>query len=48
MVFRQGELRDTGNTLDAAIDGNGFFVLDQNGEQRYTRAGQFQFDETAS
>jgi flagellar hook protein FlgE len=45
MVFRQGELRDTGNTLDAAIDGNGFFVLDQNGEQRYTRAGQFQIDE---
>jgi flagellar hook protein FlgE len=45
MTFRQGELRDTGNSLDAAIDGNGFFVLDQNGEQRYTRAGQFQFDE---
>lgn len=45
MAFRQGELRDTGNALDAAIDGNGFFVLDQDGEQRYTRAGQFQFDE---
>ena len=45
MSFRQGELRDTGNTLDAAIDGNGFFVLDRDGDQRYTRAGQFQFDE---
>jgi flagellar hook protein FlgE len=44
LIFRQGELRDTGNALDAAIDGNGFFVLDQDGEQRYTRAGQFQFD----
>lgn len=45
ITFAQGELRDTGNPLDAAIDGNGFFLLDQNGEQRYTRAGQFQFNE---
>lgn len=44
MVFAQGELRDTANPLDAAIDGSGFFVLDQDGEYRYTRAGQFQFD----
>lgn len=43
--FRQGELRDTGSALDAAIEGNGFFVLDEDGQQRYTRAGQFQFDE---
>ena len=45
MSFRQGELRDTGNALDAAIDGNGFFVLDQDGHERFTRAGQFQFNE---
>jgi flagellar hook protein FlgE len=45
MTFRQGELRDTGNALDAAIDGNGFFMLDENGNTRYTRAGQFQFNE---
>src|ERR1700710_1171412 len=29
--FRAGELRSTGNTLDAAIDGRGFFVLNKNG-----------------
>jgi flagellar hook protein FlgE len=45
LVFRQGELRDTGNALDAAIEGSGFFVLDQDGEQRYTRAGQFQLND---
>src|SRR5688500_15772507 len=27
--FAQGEPNQTGNDLDAAIDGNGFFVLDQ-------------------
>ena len=42
--FVQGELRDTGNDLDVAIDGNGFFVLDQGGELRFTRAGQFEID----
>jgi flagellar hook protein FlgE len=44
MSFRSGELRDSGNALDAAIDGNGFFVLDMNGDRVYTRAGQFAFD----
>jgi len=42
--FRQGELRETGNALDAAIDGNGFFVLRDEGKYTYTRAGQFEFD----
>jgi flagellar hook protein FlgE len=45
LSFRQGELRDTGNSLDAAIDGDGFFVLDQAGERRYTRAGQFTYND---
>jgi flagellar hook protein FlgE len=44
MSFRQGDLRDTGNALDAAVDGNGFFVLELDGEYRYSRAGQFQFN----
>lgn len=44
LSFRQGELRDTGNSLDVAIDGNGFFVLEQDGRNVYTRAGQFEFD----
>ena len=42
--FRSGELRSTGNSLDAAVDGRGFFVLEQNGERVFTRAGQFEFD----
>lgn len=41
----QGELRQTGNTLDLAIEGEGMFVLrDSNGHLRYTRAGQFELD----
>ncbi len=43
--FRQGELRDTGNPLDAGVDGSGFFAIDRDGESLYTRAGQFEFDE---
>ena len=43
--FGQGELRDTGNLLDVAIDGSGFFVLQQDdGTYRYTRAGQLTFN----
>jgi flagellar hook protein FlgE len=41
--FRQGELRDTGNPLDVAIDGNGFLTVNRDGEQLYTRAGQLEF-----
>lgn len=43
--FSQGEIRETGNETDAAIDGNGFFVLRDKGETTYTRAGQFEVDE---
>ncbi|EUJ10328.1 flagellar basal-body rod protein FlgF [Methylophilaceae bacterium 11] len=42
--FTQGEFRQTGNDLDAAIDGNGFFILQSGGKLYYTRAGQFQID----
>lgn len=43
--FSQGDLRQTGNDFDLAVDGEGLFVLkDANGETRYTRAGQFGFD----
>jgi flagellar hook protein FlgE len=45
LSFRQGELRQTGNALDMAIDGQGLFTLrDANGHITYTRAGQFQFN----
>lgn len=44
LVFKQGELRATGNDQDVAIDGNGFFVVRRDGETFYSRAGQFNFD----
>lgn len=43
--FKQGELRQTGNSLDLAIDGQGLFTLrDDSGNLHYTRAGQFMFN----
>lgn len=43
--FSQGTYSTTSNTLDLAIDGNGFFTLrDQNGLSLYSRAGQFHLD----
>ena len=41
----QGDLSSTGNPLDFAIQGNGFFqILLPNGQTGYTRAGSFQTD----
>jgi flagellar hook protein FlgE len=42
--FNQGELQDTGNSNDVAIQGNGFFITRRNGEILYTRAGQFEIN----
>jgi len=43
--FQQGELRQTGNNLDLALDGQGLFtVRDSGGNTHYTRAGQFTFN----
>ncbi len=43
--FTQGTLTTgTGNSLDLAINGNGFFMLSDNGEKLYTRAGAFHTD----
>jgi flagellar hook protein FlgE len=43
--FRAGDLRQTGNSFDLGLDGEGLFVLrNDQGETRYTRAGQFEFD----
>ena len=45
LSFKQGELRQTSNDLDMAVDGQGLFVLkDDSGAISYTRAGQFQFN----
>ena len=44
--YKQGPLRESGNTFDFAIDGDGFFAIEYtnaNGQTstQYTRAGQF-------
>ncbi len=39
--FDQGNVEFTGNGLDLAINGEGFFVLDDNGANVYSRAGAF-------
>ncbi len=40
--FSQGSLNNTGNALDLAINGKGFFVFNNNGSQVYSRAGALQ------
>lgn len=43
--FSQGNLNQTGNALDVAINGRGFFeVLMPDGSTAYTRDGSFQID----
>ncbi|GLH33468.1 MULTISPECIES: flagellar hook protein FlgE [Pseudomonas] len=42
--FSQGDVNNTGNVLDMGIQGQGFFVLSDNGSRVYTRAGAFQAD----
>ena len=43
--FTQGDFQNTGNTLDVAIEGDGFFQVDVNGELMYTRAGSFKLNQ---
>jgi flagellar hook protein FlgE len=42
--FSQGNIETTGNTLDLAVSGNGFFILSNNGALNYTRDGEFQLN----
>ncbi len=42
--FSQGNIETTGNTLDLAVSGSGFFVLSDNGALNYTRNGEFQLN----
>ena len=42
--FSQGNVSKTSNPLDIAINGSGFFVLDDAGSPVYSRNGQFQLD----
>jgi flagellar hook protein FlgE len=43
-LFSQGNTKTTGNSLDLAINGNGFFTVSNNGSLSYTRDGQFQLN----
>ncbi len=51
-VFGQGSLQETGNPLDMAITGGGFFVVKGNHDgipgSYYTRDGQFSLDATGT
>jgi flagellar hook protein FlgE len=42
--FSQGNIETTGNTLDMAVSGNGFFIVSNNGALNYTRDGEFQLN----
>ncbi|MDJ0914006.1 MAG: flagellar basal-body rod protein FlgG [Desulfobacterales bacterium] len=43
-VNTQGDYQQTGNELDLAIEGKGFFRVQTGDEERYTRAGNFTVD----
>ena len=43
-TFTQGNVNPTGVSTDVAINNDGFFVVQGNGSQSYTRAGNFEID----
>ncbi len=43
--YTQGDFQNTGNALDVAVEGDGFFQVDVNGELMYTRAGAFKINQ---
>lgn len=43
-LFTQGSFETTASALDLAIDGDGFFMVQEGGARYYTRAGQFNID----
>jgi flagellar hook protein FlgE len=45
-TFTQGSVTSSGVSTDVAIQGGGFFVVEKNGAQAYTRAGNFSVDKT--
>jgi flagellar hook protein FlgE len=42
--FTQGAIQRTGRTTDIAIQGDGFFIVNNGNENLYTRAGSFMLD----
>ena len=45
-VFTGGNVETSGVPTDVAISGEGFFVVDKNGQREYTRAGNFTVDKS--
>jgi flagellar hook protein FlgE len=43
--FSQGAFEASSNSLDMALDGSGFFVVNNGSGNQYTRAGQFRLNE---
>ena len=43
-IFTQGSITETGNDLDMAIEGDGFFKIMRDGKPFYTRDGSFKRD----
>ena len=43
--FTQGDYQNSGNPLDLAIEGDGFFQVLVNGQEAYTRAGAFKLNQ---
>ena len=49
IIQEQGSFQQTGNPLDIAIQGKGFFQVRQpNGQMAYSRSGNFQLDRTGN
>lgn len=46
--FSQGSISDTSNSTDVALDGNGFFVIQNGGQTEYTRDGDFTLSSTGA
>lgn len=46
--FAQGELVPTGNPYDLALNGPGFFTIETEVGERYTRNGRFRIDENGT
>jgi len=44
MLLTQGQIHQTGNQTDAAINGDGYFILLAKNENLYTRSGQFSYN----
>lgn len=47
-TFAQGSFQTTTNGLDLAIDGDGFFMVNDGSVRYYTRAGQFSLDKSGN